>query len=409
MDSKSYGIILVSFSVFLVACNSTEQNQFDDLPGPCIIRRTKLPRLEPVKVGYVRQIELIRNEKPFTVKTLSLRPPIFEIPDFLSETEITRLLELAESGRLENSDVFHNSVDTLLSQNSFEYWDLNRDDVINTDEVIAGMRYIRDLHFTTNDVKKMLKWLKVGRRKPGMIHRSEFQLADIMKYVKEIGELDPKVKGRYSNQTFIDFPSIDGVAVTLDIKKTALTGLPIEVIRGSETPVAVRYGPSGHYHCHYDSHSGHAEDSCCDRRSLDNCSICRYITILYFLNDVEEGGQTAFPIADSDATFKQQSWTRKSNYISNLSAYCPKANLRVEPKRGTAIMWYNHVIDQSTGWLSDVDLMSYHGGCDVIRGHKWIVNNWINVIGKNWDDLRTWNDKHKPIKRERGPKNQAAL
>ena len=58
-----------------------------------------------------------------------------EIPDFLSGTETTRLLELAESGRLENSDVFHNSVDTLLSQNSFEYWDLNRDDVINTDEV----------------------------------------------------------------------------------------------------------------------------------------------------------------------------------------------------------------------------------------------------------------------------------
>lgn len=32
---------------------------------------------------------------------------------------------------------------------------------------------------------------------------------------------------------------------------------------------------------------------------------CRYITILYFLNDVDEGGQTAFPIADN-ATFKQQ-------------------------------------------------------------------------------------------------------
>ena len=72
-------------------------------------------------------------------------------------------------------------------------------------------------------------------------------------------------------------------------------------------------------------------------------------------------------------------------------------------------MWYNHVIDQSTGWLSDVDLMSYHGGCDVVKGYKWIVNNWINVIGKNWDDLRTWNDKHKPIKREKGLKHQAAL
>lgn len=124
---------------------------------------------------------------------------------------------------------------------------------------------------------------------------------------------------------------------------------------------------------------------------------------------IEQYFPTRMFSCSSSFPFVFQSWTRKSNYISNLSAYCPKANLRVEPKRGTAIMWYNHVIDQSTGWLSDVDLMSYHGGCDVIRGHKWIVNNWINVIGKNWDDLRTWNDKHKPIKRERGPKNQAAL
>ncbi|KAJ7337117.1 hypothetical protein OS493_009969 [Desmophyllum pertusum] len=231
-----------------------------------------------------------------------------------------------------------------------------------------------------------------------MIHRSEFQPADIMKYVKEVGSLEPKVKGRHSNQTFIDFPVNDKVAGTLDVKKAALAGLPIEVIRGSETPVAVRYGPGGHYHCHYDSHSVHAEDSCCDRRSLDKCRICRYITILYFLNDVEEGGQTAFPIADN-GTFNKQAWTRKSNYLSNLSAYCSKANLRVEPKRGTAIMWYNHVINKSSGWLSSLDLMSYHGGCDVIKGHKWIVNNWINIIGKNWDDLRTWNDKHSTIEK----------
>ena len=57
-------------------------------------------------------------------------------------------------------------------------------------------------------------------------------------------------------------------------------------------------------------------------------------------------------------------------------------------------MWYNHVIDQSSGWLSNLDSLSYHGGCDVTKGHKWIVNNWINIIGNNWDDLRTWSDKH---------------
>ncbi|KAL9975549.1 hypothetical protein ACROYT_G012721 [Oculina patagonica] len=397
MGSSFNGLILATLVILLVACDSTGRTQFHDVPGPCIIRRTKLPRLDPVKVGYVRQIELIKDEEPFTVRTLSMRPPIFEIRNFLSEAETSRLLDLAEGGRLENSDVFHYSMDTVLSQTSFEHWDLNRDDVVNTDEVIAGMRYIRDLHFTANDVKKMLKSLNVGKLKPGVIHRSEFQPTDIMKYVKEVS-LEPKVKGRHSNQTFIDFLVNDKVAVTLDIKKAALTGLPIEVIRGSETPVAVKYGPGGHYHCHYDSHSVHAEDSCCDRRSLDKCRICRYITILYFLNDVEEGGETAFPIADN-GTFKLQAWTRKSNYLSNLSTYCSKANLRVQPKRGTAIMWYNHVIDQSTGWLSSLDLMSYHGGCDVIKGHKWIVNSWINIIGKNWNDLRTWNDRHSTIKR----------
>ena len=87
-------------------------------------------------------------------------------------------------------------------------------------------------------------------------------------------------------------------------------------------------------------------------------------------------------------------WTRKSNYLSNLSAYCFRANLRVTPKCGTAIMWYNHKIDESTGWMSSLDSLSYHGGCDVIKGHKWIVNNWIDIIGDNWDDLRTWSGIH---------------
>lgn len=58
-----------------------------------------------------------------------------EIRNFLSEAETSRLLYLAENGRLENSDVFHHSMEALLSQTSFEQWDLNRDDLINTDEV----------------------------------------------------------------------------------------------------------------------------------------------------------------------------------------------------------------------------------------------------------------------------------
>ena len=40
----------------------------------------------------------------------------------------------------------------------------------------------------------------------------------------------------------------------------------------------------------------------------------RYITILYFLNEVTAGGETAFPLADN-ATFDKQ--VRKSKYMDN--------------------------------------------------------------------------------------------
>lgn len=51
----------------------------------------------------------------------------------------------------------------------------------------------------------------------------------------------------------------------------------------------------------------------------------RYITVLYFLNDVEEGGETAFPVADN-ATFsaevknKQQTNDNKVFFLLNECA-----------------------------------------------------------------------------------------
>ena len=64
--------------------------------------------------------------------------------------------------------------------------------------------------------------------------------------------------------------------------------------------------------------------------------------------------------------------------LHNLSTHCQKANLIVKPKKGTAILWYNHLIDQDTGLLGPGDEFSLHGGCDVLEGEKWIANTWIN-------------------------------
>ena len=63
--------------------------------------------------------------------------------------------------------------------------------------------------------------------------------------------------------------------------------------------------------------------------------------------------------------------------LSNLSSHCHDANLVIRPKRGKAIMWYNHMISNETGLLGKQDEYSLHGGCDVLEGQKWIANNWI--------------------------------
>ena len=65
--------------------------------------------------------------------------------------------------------------------------------------------------------------------------------------------------------------------------------------------------------------------------------------------------------------------------LLNLSHYCHSANLVITPKKGTAIMWYNHWIDPKTGWLGERIDQSLHGGCDVIQGEKWIGNFWLTA------------------------------
>lgn len=71
----------------------------------------------------------------------------------------------------------------------------------------------------------------------------------------------------------------------------------------------------------------------------------------------------------------------------NLSNYCQDANLVIAPKRGTAIMWYNHFLDPDSEWLGDRDPYTLHGGCDVRRGKKWIANHWIPAPYKNYQHI----------------------
>ena len=71
----------------------------------------------------------------------------------------------------------------------------------------------------------------------------------------------------------------------------------------------------------------------------------------------------------------------------NLFRNCDSANLVVSPQKGKAVVWYNHFIDEQTGWLGEMDKFTWHGGCPVIKGQKWIANFWIKTTNNKEEDL----------------------
>ena len=63
----------------------------------------------------------------------------------------------------------------------------------------------------------------------------------------------------------------------------------------------------------------------------------------------------------------------------NLNINCRTANLVAPSKIGTAFLWYNNFTDPDSGLLGDLDRYTIQGGCDVIKGEKWIANKWLTA------------------------------
>ncbi|CAH3159466.1 unnamed protein product [Porites evermanni] len=356
-----------------------------------------LPRLDGVKVGHIQKRQLSPG-KMYEIKTLSLKPLIFEIPNFLSDEDCQTVVDLASKEGLDTSEVQDPETGINIeptNEETFNNWDYNHDGVIDKVEVMHNLVDLSDLYFSEEDIEKMFEELKVDKNTNGVMDLKEFltvRTEKIMRYLHNVAKTLPRVKSRNSRQTWLDHRKIKG----LNDRVAALTKLPRAVIEESEELQVVHYDPEGHYHCHHDSQDVDPRIPCCVFRDRRRCRLCRYITVLYFLNDVEEGGETAFPVANN-ATFSIEAWAQITKYRCDLSKHCHKANLFVKPRKGTAIMWYNHLRDDKTGWHGRLDQMTYHGGCDILKGEKWIANNWINILGDSRETMVSYKNPKKKI------------
>ncbi|XP_006822380.1 transmembrane prolyl 4-hydroxylase-like [Saccoglossus kowalevskii] len=365
-----------------------ENEYLDNLP---------LKQLDGIKIGHERKLELAPGQF-YTVRTLSLRPLLFEIPNFLTDEECEHIIQLAEEKELTNSTTLEDMEEydeepeevDMNMEDLFEGLDENKDGFLDVDEIVNSLEVAHGGFFSENDIKDMYKDLNMDPDGDDLLNVGEFVSVNeslIRDWLDERTERGGANKVRHSKQTWLQQSSTnDSVLNILREKVINLTGLPKNVIENSEQLQVVYYELGGHYHAHYDSEDViKHENATCGQMAFnfsDNDEmtyrLCRFMTILYYLNDVEEGGETAFPIADNE-TFTTETLRAAGNKLYDLSNHCKDSNIVVKPEKGKAVMWYNHIIDEETGWMGDMDNFTLHGGCDVHTGRKWIANNWINV------------------------------
>jgi len=131
-------------------------------------------------------------------------------------------------------------------------------------------------------------------------------------------------------------------------------------VRNQEQLQVLRYGLGQQYSEHYDSF----EHAVLDKDPRGNSQRCA--TVLMFLSQVEEGGETVFP--------QHSEWASDSlrAAAANFSSACAKRGPAVHPRAGDAILFWSLDLNGKE------DTASMHASCPVIRGQKWTATKWMH-------------------------------
>lgn len=141
-----------------------------------------------------------------------------------------------------------------------------------------------------------------------------------------------------------------GVIAWVEEKAAQVTGLPVS---HGEPFNVLRYQEGQHYDSHYDIF---------EPESYGPQPSQRMATILFYLTDVEEGGETIFPLEGRYGTELLKS---TFNYKACDTGF------KYKPRMGDALMFF------SMHPNGTFDKHALHGGCAVTAGEKWVATKWI--------------------------------
>ncbi|XP_039908125.1 transmembrane prolyl 4-hydroxylase [Simochromis diagramma] len=354
-------------------------------------RDISLPRIEGIRVGHVQKVSLVSG-RLHEMRTLSLKPLLFEIPGFLSEDECRVVMQLAQlKGLMESQLMVQDGQEELARELNlspeeiFNLLDINQDGQLQLHEILTHSRVRDGIWLTPENLREIYAGLKADKDGNGLLSLEEFRLLSndaFQRFLLQRGVKRSQLV-RNSRHTWL-YQGKGAHQVLQDIKERVirLTRLPPTLVDLSEPLQVVRYEEGGHYHAHHDSGPVYPETACTHTRLAANASTpfetsCRYITVLFYLNSVDGGGETAFPVADN-RTYDEVSLIHNDVDLLDTRRNCDKSNLRVKPTKGTAVFWYNYLSD-GRGWVGEQDEYALHGGCMVTHGTKWVANKWINI------------------------------
>lgn len=349
-----------------------------------------LHRIEGIRVGHVQRISLA-SDKTLEMKTLSLKPLIFEIPGFLSEEECRVVVQLAQlKGLMEThtpalaQDLEESNL-PLLSLSTgeiFSLLDLNQDGLLQKQEIVSHSRSRDGTWLSADSLRQIL--ISLETRPTGALTLEDFKrvYAEFQSTGQRTGKLTSHYKQRNKNTWLYQGSGSHHVLQTLKKRVIGLTRLHSGLVELSEPLHVIRYEPGDYSDAHYDSSPTNPETSCAHTRLASNASSltevsCRYLTVQFYLTSVDEGGETTFPVADN-RTYDEEELVQDGVDLTDTQQTCHRGNLRVKPTVGTALLWYNHLSD-GKGWMGELDEYSLRGDCPVKRGLKWVASTWVNV------------------------------
>lgn len=178
----------------------------------------------------------------------------------------------------------------------------------------------------------------------------------------------PDTKWRISETYFLRSDNRP-IIQQIDQRIADVTGVPQE---HQESVQVLRYVQGGKYDAHHDYFDPSLyQTQPATLEMLHHGDRNRFLTVLWYLHNVTEGGETVFPRAGGAP---QPASMRD----------CTKG-LLVKPIKGTAVIFYNMYPS------GELDPHSLHGACPVKDGVKWAANKWV------------WN---KPVEFGPGPKKR---